>query len=450
MNRFKWALKFILSRNSIFLFFINMEKFRHLKLSEGMLNTIKSSGFSEPSEIQEKTIPLVMEGKDVIGSSVTGSGKTLAFGAGIVDKIKRGSGVQALILTPTRELAEQVARSLRSFSRHTGLNIREVYGGVGMDSQIRDLRFSDIVVGTPGRLLDHLKRRTLNLSRVKFLVLDEADRMLDMGFIRDVESIIKSCSKDRQTLLFSATISREINHIAERYMINPVRISVDNQVDPSKLYQTYYDISTEEKFSLLLHLLNLQKSGVAMIFCNTRRNVDRLAKALNQQRIDALAIHGGLSQNRRSDTLQAFHQRETLVLVCTDVAARGLDIKGVTHVYNFDIPNTPDEYIHRIGRTARAGKNGIAVSFVCPGDHGEFRQISRGTFKIEKLNTPKLERIISINFSSNMDRKVNRQNNQGQRRDDRRRSHRGGSRENRSFSRRSVRRHVSRNRMFGR
>ncbi|MBX4196651.1 DEAD/DEAH box helicase [Candidatus Pacearchaeota archaeon] len=385
-----------------------MEKFKQLGLSEGMLHAIKNAGFSEPSEIQEKTIPLVVAGKDVIGSSATGSGKTLAFGAGIIDKVKRGGGVQALILVPTRELAEQVAQNLKRFSHHSRLYVQEIYGGVGMSPQIRGLRSADIVVGTPGRILDHLQQRTLNLSRVKHLVLDEADRMLDMGFIRDVESIIKSCPKPRQTLLFSATISPEIRSISDRHMDDPVFIAVNNQVDPSKLYQVYYDVTSDMKFSLLVHLLKLEKNGVVMVFCNTRRNVDRLTRALHEQGIHAMAIHGGLSQNRRSSTLQSFHERETLILVCTDVAARGLDVKDVSHVYNFDIPAVDTDYIHRIGRTARAGKEGKAISFVASGDHTEFRQISR-SLPIEKLNVPAIQNVGSVNFGSNDDRKASRQ-----------------------------------------
>ncbi|MBU3912933.1 MAG: DEAD/DEAH box helicase [Nanoarchaeota archaeon] len=394
-----------------------MEKFKKLGISEGILSAIKSSGFTEPSEIQEKAIPLVLQGKDVIAGSATGSGKTLVFGAGIIDKVKKGLGIQAIIMTPTRELAEQVAKHLRFFSRHSGLNVREIYGGVGMGPQISDLRHTDIVVGTPGRILDHLQRRTINLSRVKILVLDEADRMLDMGFIKDVEKIIACCPKERQTMLFSATISKEIVRIADRHMKNPVQVSVNNQIDPSQLYQAFYEPPIEQKFSLLVHLLKLEKNGVVMVFCNTRRNVDRLTEGLQEQKIHAIPIHGGLSQNQRSNALQAFHEREALILVCTDVAARGLDIKNVSHIYNFDIPSTPTEYIHRIGRTARAGKNGIAISFVCSGDHGEFKQILKSvSCTIERLNTPKVERVGSINFKSNDDRKMsNNQRGKGNR-----------------------------------
>ena len=390
-----------------------MEKFKQLGLSDGILNAIKAKGFTEPSEIQLKTIPLVVAGKDVIGSSATGSGKTLAFGAGMIDKVKRGMGIQTLILTPTRELAEQVASTLRIYSNQYRLKIREIYGGVSIGPQMRDLRIADIVVGTPGRILDHIQQRTINLSKVKFLILDEADRMLDMGFIRDVEKIIQCCPKERQTLLFSATISKEIRSIADRHMINPVFIEAGTKVDPKLLYQKYYDVSTDHKFSLLLHLLQLEKNGVVMVFCNTRRNVDKLSRALWSYGIHSMAIHGGLSQNKRSDTLSAFHARETLILVCTDVAARGLDIKDVSHVYNFDLPSVSTDYVHRIGRTARAGKNGIAISFVSPGDHSEFRQICKEiSVEIEKETLPEFK-VIPIQFSSNADRKMARRNGGG-------------------------------------
>jgi ATP-dependent RNA helicase DeaD len=254
--------------------------------------------------------------------------------------------------------------------------------------------------------------------------------MLDMGFIRDVEEIIKACPQNRQTLLFSATISREIDHIANRHMKNPVHVAVENQVDPSKLYQIYYDIDSNMKFSLLVHLLRLEKNGVVMVFCNTRRNVDKLHKSLYHEGIESQAIHGGLSQNRRSSTLQAFHSKETLILVCTDVAARGLDIKDVSHVYNFDLPSVATDYIHRIGRTARAGKNGKAISFVSSGDHSEFRQICReSNVVIEKTNVPQIKNI-PVNFSSNADRKQarNRGRGGGRSRGDRKHGGRGGDR----------------------
>ncbi|MSS74445.1 DEAD/DEAH box helicase [Candidatus Pacearchaeota archaeon] len=389
-----------------------MEKFKQLGISEELLSVIRQEGFESPSEVQEKTIPLVLAGKDVIGSSATGSGKTLAFGAGIIDLISAGDGIQALIMTPTRELAEQVGQTISKFGHKKKLRVTQIYGGVSMGPQVNSLRYVDIVVGTPGRLLDHIKRRTLNLSRVKFLVLDEADRMLDMGFIHDVESIIKHCPSNRQTLLFSATLSQDIEYMAKKYMKNPVFVEAGDKVDPSKLYQVYYDVTYETKLSLLVHLLKQEKNGVVMVFCNTRRNTDKLTRNLATQGLHAESIHGGHTQNRRSSVLKAFHSRDTLILICTDVAARGLDIKDVSHVYNYDIPKTGSEYIHRIGRTARAGKNGIAISFVSSGDHSEFRQILRQVeSNIEKQTLPPFE-IIKISSSHHSSSRGRRYDNQ--------------------------------------
>ena len=282
-----------------------MEKFRKLNLSEGILKVIEEEKFHEPTEIQNKTIPLVLSGKDVIGSSATGSGKTLVFGVGVVQGVEKGKGIQALILTPTRELAEQVAKDLRKFSKNFGLNIKEVYGGVSILPQIEALRKTEIVVGTPGRILDHLERRTLNLEKVRFLVLDEADRMLEMGFIRDVEKIIMSCPKKRQTMLFSATIDRDIEKIAKKYMDNPVSAEVESYVDPSKLKQIFYDVPQDKKFSLLVHLLKKERNGLVMVFCNTRQNTDILVNNLKRYDIKAMAIHGGLTQNRRNDIMES-------------------------------------------------------------------------------------------------------------------------------------------------
>ena len=377
-----------------------MEKFKILKLSAGILKAIETAGFTDPSAIQEKAIPLILEGKDIIGSSATGSGKTLEFGAGIIEKSKKGHGVQALVLTPTRELAEQVARSLREFSRHFGLTVSEVYGGVSFEPQKRALLHTEIVVGTPGRILDHLNQRTLNLSKLKFLVLDEADRMLDMGFIPDVEEIIGACPSERQTLLFSATIFPDIERIARKYMKNPVRIEVDSLVDPSKLHQVFYDVPQHMKFSLLVNLLKRERSGLVMVFCNTRRNTDLVTKNLLRYKVHALAIHGGLAQAKRTRVINEFHSHGAVILVCTDVAARGLDIKGVSHVYNYDVPKTRNEYVHRIGRTARAGKEGIAVSLVSQRDYDNFRQVcSDRTLNIMREQLPELE-VLDVNFKT--------------------------------------------------
>ena len=352
-----------------------MENFKILGISEPVLRSIRDERFESPSEIQEKSIPLIIAGKDVIAGSATGSGKTLAFAAGILKNAEKGRGIQALVLTPTRELAEQVAQALSKFSKYKPLEIIAVYGGVGINPQIRGLKTADVVVGTPGRLLDHIARNTLRLGKVRTLVLDEADRMFDMGFKDDVEKIIRKCPQERQTLLFSATINKEVVQLSRRYMHEPLQVSVDSFVDPKKLVQTYYDVADEQKFSLLLHLLKNENSDLVMVFCNTKRNTDKVTKNLRFSGIDALAIHGGLTQYKRNDVMQQFHTGKFCVLVCTDVAARGLDIHGVSHVYNYDIPRESKQYIHRIGRTARAGAEGKAINILSRTDYDNFGRV---------------------------------------------------------------------------
>ncbi len=410
-----------------------MEKFRKLKLSTGILKAIEEAGFSEPSEIQEKTIPPILEGRDVIGSSATGSGKTLAYGAGIIERIKHGQGVQALILTPTRELTLQVAHNLKFFSHQFDFSVKEVYGGVAINPQIIAIKKADVIVGTPGRILDHLNRGTIDFKKLKILVLDEADRMLEMGFIYDVEKIINQCPRQRQTLLFSATISYDIERIAAKHLKNPVRIEVESYVDASKLHQIFYDVHPSMKFSLLVHLLKKEKSDLVMVFCNTRRNTDFVAKNLKKQGLYAVATHGGLSQSKRNNILKSFHSRDTLILVCTDVAARGLDIKNVSHVYNYDISATSNEYIHRIGRTARAGNEGIAISLVSMKDYENFRSVCEDdSLKIKKEPLPEIETIpvTSDRYSSN----ERGRSRQGGRRDFRPRERYGSNRSNNSES----------------
>ena len=340
------------------------EAFKKLGLNEQLLKAIETLSFESPTEIQEKAIPLALQGRDIIGSAATGSGKTLAFGASIIQNLPRNHGVQALVVTPTRELAEQVGRTLQTFSRFNKLHVALVYGGVAIGPQVYEIERADVVVGTPGRILDHLERGTLSLNKVKTLVLDEADRMLDMGFIEDVDKIISLCPKERQTFLFSATITPDIATMAKKYMRDPVEVSVESYVDPSKLQQAFYDVSQNLKFSLLVHLLKNEQTNLVMVFCNTRRNTDFVAHNLQKEGIDATAIHGGLTQAKRNRIMEHFHKGNVVVLVCTDVAARGLDIKNVSHVYNYDIPPGSKDYIHRIGRTGRANKKGSALTFV--------------------------------------------------------------------------------------
>lgn len=378
-----------------------MIEFEKLGLSKDILKVLEEKGFTEPTEIQEKAIPLALNGKDIIGGSSTGSGKTLVFASPIIDNLKPNHYIQALILTPTRELAEQVATSIRSFAQNKRLKVLAVYGGVNIETQMRKLAHTDVLVATPGRTLDHIKRRTLRLDHVKFLVLDEVDRMFDMGFHKDVEMILKHCPEKRQTMMFSATISADIDYLAKKYTENPVEVSVQPHVDPSKLKQIYYDVSSNKKFSLLVHLLKKEKSALVMVFCSTRRNTDFVAENLRKVGIEAKAIHGGLAQNKRINVLKDFHRGHLGVLVCTDVAARGLDIKGITHVYNYDIPSESNDYIHRIGRTARAGKEGKAISILSSRDYENFSKITnRGSFEIKAEALP-LFQIVRISVDSN-------------------------------------------------
>ena len=371
-----------------------VEKFKQLGISETSLKAIKELGFEEPSEIQEKSIPLVLEGKDIIAGASTGSGKTLAFGLGIINNTKKDYGIQGLILTPTRELAEQITKELRKFSITEKFNVVPIYGGVSMSRQIDELKSAEIVVATPGRLLDHLSRRTINLQYIKTLVLDEADRMLDMGFKDDVDKIISQCPKERQTLLYSATISSDIVKMSEKYMKNPVEVSAKSHVDPTKLTQIYHDVQDNLKYSLLKYLLEHDRSKLSMVFCNTRNNVDFLANNLRLAGIEALPIHGGFTQDKRSKILAQFHSKEVQVLICTDVAARGLDIPEVSHIYNYDIPKDAKEYVHRIGRTARAGKEGKVINIITSRDYDNFSSVLKHhpELKITNEKTPYVER----------------------------------------------------------
>ena len=274
------------------------------------------------------------------------------------------------------------------------MNIIAVYGGVSINTQIHELQRSEVVIATPGRLLDHIKRRTINLSKIKLLVLDEADRMFDMGFITDVERIIRNCPVKRQTLFFSATISSRVNELANKHMSKPVKILAENMVDPDKLKQFYYNVSKNMRLSLLVHLLQNEKSGLVMVFCNTRRGVDFVVKNLRANKIKAIAIHGGLSQNKRTQTIESFNDAKVDVLVCTDVASRGLDIDNVSHIYNYDIPKDAKDYVHRIGRTARAGEEGKVINLLADIDHYNFsRVLKEYTFSIKNLERPYFEKI---------------------------------------------------------
>jgi len=370
-------------------------KFENLEINKQIINKTQEQGFESLTLIQEKCIPEIIKGRDVVGQAETGSGKTIAFCLPILEKIRPGEGLQTVVLTPTRELCIQVTDVFKLYGKKLGIKTTSIYGGVGIQPQIKRIKTSDVVVGTPGRMLDHLGRRTIDFRNVRFLILDETDKMLEMGFIDDVEKIIRYTPKNRQTLMFSATIMGSIHRLMNRHLKNPVIIKTKSQVDKSKLHQVYYDIHQQnDKFSLLLHLLKNDTSGLAIVFCATRKESDIVARNLRKNGVHALAIHGGMSQNKRTQSLDALKNETTEVLVATDVAARGLDIKNVSHIYNYDVPKTPIEYIHRIGRTARAGENGAAITLLTAPDHDNFRRVqSNEELNIQEEKIPDFERV---------------------------------------------------------
>ena len=361
-------------------------KFENMNIEKNVLDSLSDMGFEQSTRIQSETIPLIKMGHDVIGQSETGSGKTAAFGIPVVDKVTKGKGIQALILAPTRELALQISSNLKKFSQLKGLYIQTVYGGVPMGPQINGFKRAEIIVGTPGRMLDHMRRGNLDLSKLSFFVLDEADKMINMGFIDDIETIERHIPKNRQTLLFSATMPRTLNEIRERFTKNAKKVKTKTKVGENVLKQYYCDIDHRKKFSLLVHLIKEENPELAIIFCNSRRDVDLVGKNLRDNGIKAKTLHGGLSQQRREKVLKDFNDGITRLLVATDVAARGLDIKNITHIFNYNIPKNPEEYVNRIGRTARAGETGKAISLLIKDDQGSMRKIiEKYSYNIEKM-----------------------------------------------------------------
>jgi len=375
-------------------------KYTELELVPNILRAIQDLGFEEPTTIQEKTIPIIRKGMDVIGQSETGSGKTAAFGIPILEKIDVTKGLQALVLAPTRELAEQIKKNLWQFSKYKRTNIINIYGGVGLNPQIHSIKSAHIIVGTPGRVYDHLRRGTLNLRNIRFLVLDEADKMFEMGFIDDVKQIIGYANKNRQTMMFSATINKGVHMIAERYMSHAHKIKANEYVSQQLLRQIMYQVRKHEKFSLLVHLINTEKPELAIVFCGTRREADFVSRNLVSNGINAMPLHGGLSQNQRNNIMQKMHASKIHILVATDIAARGLDIRNLSHIYNYNIPKTSKEYIHRIGRTARMGDKGIAINLLDERDHDNMRKILNDhSIRIENIYTPSFQRIQLPTFS---------------------------------------------------
>jgi len=376
-----------------------MKTFKELGLTEETLHVIKKKGFEVPTPIQEQAIPVLLTGeKDIIGQAQTGTGKTAAFGLPILERLNKDTrAVQALILTPTRELAIQVAEEINSLKGNKRVSVAPIYGGQSIDIQLRQLKKGvDIVVGTPGRVIDHLKRRTLKLGALSFLVLDEADEMLNMGFIDEVKEIMASTPQDKQTLLFSATMPSEIIKIAKKYMNEYETIKVTSGgLTVTKTDQIYFEVSHADKFEALCRIIDIEETFYGLVFCRTKRDVDDVANHLMDRGYDADGLHGDMSQAQREKILNKFKRNTINILIATDVAARGIDVQDLTHVINFALPHDPESYVHRIGRTGRAGKEGIAVTFVTPAEYRRLQMIKRETkTEIRKAELPNVAEVI--------------------------------------------------------
>ncbi|MDR5865655.1 DEAD/DEAH box helicase [Halomonas koreensis] len=358
--------------------------FSDLGLSAELLRAIDAQGYTTPTPIQAQAIPAVLEGGDLLGSAQTGTGKTAGFTLPMLQRLSGGKrpakrGVRALVLTPTRELAAQVGESVRDYGRHLPLTSHVIFGGVGQQPQVDAIRPGlDILVATPGRLLDLHQQGHVDLSGVEILVLDEADRMLDMGFIHDIRKVLKLLPAQRQNLLFSATFSKEIQSLANKLLDAPTLIEVARRNTTAETVdQAVYRVDRERKRELLAHLIHDQQWFQVLVFTRTKHGANRLAEHLGKRDIPAMAIHGNKSQSARTRALSAFKSGELQVLVATDIAARGLDIDELPHVVNFELPNVAEDYVHRIGRTGRAGNDGQAVSLVCVDEHGLLANIER-------------------------------------------------------------------------
>ncbi|GAB6168863.1 DEAD/DEAH box helicase [Clostridium carnis] len=378
---------------------MNEIKFSDLGLKDTLLKSINELGFEKPSQIQAEAIPVALEGHDLIGQAQTGTGKTAAFGCGIINHISSQDGLSAIILAPTRELAIQVNDELTRLSKYDRLNILPVYGGEPIQNQIRALKRNvNIVVGTPGRVLDHIKRKTLSLDTVRFLVLDEADEMLNMGFIDDLEDIIKQLPEERQTLLFSATMPAPIKKLAKRYMKKDAKhIAIQKSaMTVSKITQNFFEISHKSRFEALCRILDFDNPSSAIIFCRTKKGVDELVEGMQGRGYIVEGMHGDMSQAHRLRTLKKFKEGSLNFLIATDVAARGIDVEGITHVINYDLPQDVESYVHRIGRTGRANREGTAYSLISPKEYSMLKQIKSVTKgNITKRNVPTVEEIFS-------------------------------------------------------
>ncbi len=369
-------------------------------LSPQVRKALKDMGYSEPTPIQKKSIPMILSGEDLVGQAQTGTGKTAAFGIPIAEKLRKGAGLRAVILTPTRELALQVRDELAKISKYKGVRVFAVYGGTPLGKQIQELKRlkPEVVVGTPGRIKDLLNRGVLNFNKVEIFVLDEADQMLDMGFIEDIEFILSQTPAERQTLLFSATIPSQVLDIVRRHVRPNYRfVKVGNSVEAPKIHQHVVFVDRKNRFSALLSILRRFDDETCIVFVKTKKGAAELENLLKKSGIDALAIHGDLSQRRREYVLESFRRGRIRVLVATDVAARGIDVKKVGLVVNYELPENPELYVHRIGRTGRAGREGRAISLVAEGE-------KRLLYRIKPLRKSKVMKVEPASIEQDIER----------------------------------------------
>ena len=357
--------------------------FRQLGLAEPILRAVQDAGYTEPTPIQTAAIPVVLQRHDLMGIAQTGTGKTAAFVLPLLSLMATHPpthrGVRVLIMVPTRELVVQVEENIRAYARHLSLRVATIFGGVSERPQIKALQHGvDIVVATPGRLLDVIRGREASLRDLEFLVLDEADRMLDMGFIHPIRQIVRLLPRERLTLLFSATLSREIEQLSREFMRHPKTVEIGRRSNPAEtVTQALYEVSHHAKMALLSHLLKNEELRTVLVFSRTKHGADRIARRLEKERIPVATLHANRSQNQRLRALQDFKSGRVRVLVATDIAARGIDVEGISHVINYDFPRHPEDYVHRIGRTGRAQAVGEAVSFLAPDDHAHLRTLER-------------------------------------------------------------------------
>ncbi|MHB8836771.1 MAG: DEAD/DEAH box helicase [Candidatus Methylomirabilia bacterium] len=374
-----------------------MKSFADLQLSAGLLKAIAAMGFEEPTPIQEQTIPAALAGRDIIGQAQTGTGKTASFAVPVIERKTAGPKPYALILEPTRELAIQVAEEIGRLSKFKSRSVLTVYGGSSLERQVKALRSGvNIVVGTPGRVLDHLNRKTLVLSEISIVVLDEADEMLDMGFIEDIEKILELTPAARQMMLYSATMAPAIAKIAKKHMKDPLKIAINlKDIVAPKIAQVFYEVAQRDKTEVLTRLLDVESPELTLVFCHTRREVDEVAASLGQLGYNAGALHGDFAQAHREEVMGKFKRGAIDILVATDVAGRGIDVENITHVINYSIPQSPEGYIHRIGRTGRAGRAGMAVTFVTPREHRQLQLIERtARTKLSRRDVPSAAEVV--------------------------------------------------------